>query len=189
MGLLRERDLVLMAQRGDERAFRSLLEQHHALIYTVVRGIVRDASEAEDVEQEVFVKIYRGLPEFRGSARLSTWIYRIARNEALNAVARRRPEQVSLEEATEARSGDADPEETMTRAQEVERLDACMARLEEPQRLALDLFYRGGKSYDEIAGMLDIPIGTVKTHIHRGKVALRRMMSRGAIPREGGGDA
>jgi RNA polymerase sigma-70 factor (ECF subfamily) len=153
-----DRDLVEKALGGDERSFRKILEEHYALIYSVVRGILGSASEGEDVVQEVLIKIFRALPAFRGEARLSTWIYRIARNDL-------------------AARGD-DPGTAHRKLITRERLERLMERLDEPQRVALELRYIGEKSYEEIAEIMDIPLGTVKTYIYRAKISLKRMMMR-----------
>ncbi len=173
-----ERALIERARGGDERAFRRILEDHHRLIYSVVRGIGGGRLEAEDLVQEVFIKVFRALGDFRGEAKLSTWIYRIARNEALNALERRRPAAVPIEDCGDLADAGEDPETARGRVVARERLERLMERLEEPQRIALELRYMGDKSYEEIADIMEIPLGTVKTHIYRGKLSLKRMLTR-----------
>ena len=172
-----DRSLVEKAIAGDERSFAKILEEHHRLIYSVVRGIVGFGGDTEDVVQEVLIKIFRALPGFRGEARLSTWIYRVARNEALNALEKRRPSLVPLEDCEELADRDEDPAAAHRRNVTRERLERLMERLDEPQRVALELRYMGEKSYEEIADIMDIPLGTVKTSIYRGKLSLKRMMT------------
>jgi RNA polymerase sigma-70 factor (ECF subfamily) len=172
-----DRGLVEKAIAGDERSFAKILEEHYRLIYSVVRGIVGSRGDTEDVVQDVFVKIFRALPGFRGEARLSTWIYRVARNEALNAIDTRRPTFVPLEDCEELADCDEDPAATHRRKVTRERLERLMDRLDESQRVALELRYMGEKSYDEIADIMGIPLGTVKTYIYRGKLSLKRMMT------------
>jgi len=172
-----ERELVQKAREGDEKAFRRLLEENYALIYSVVRGVAGRRSETEDIVQEVFIKIFRALGGFRGEARLSTWIYRIARNEAINALEKRRCELVPIEDCEELAACGPDPEAARRRSLACERLELLMERLDEPQRVALRLRYMGEKSYEEIAHAMDIPLGTVKTHIYRAKLSLKRMMT------------
>jgi RNA polymerase sigma-70 factor (ECF subfamily) len=188
--LLPELNLIEKARSGDERAFRFLLERHHSLIYSIVHGVLQNRADAEDVVQDVFIRIYRGLPEFRGASQLSTWIYRIARNEALNALARRRMRHVPLDECAELPSGNGAPDQRLSESETARLLERCMMRLDEQQRIAIDLFYRGEQTYEEIAEIMDIPIGTVKTHIHRGKIELRRLLARGAagFSAKGSGD-
>lgn len=184
-----DRTLVEKAIAGDERSFAKILEEHYRLIYSVVRGIAGSTGDTEDVVQEVFIKIFRALPGFRGEARLSTWIYRVARNEALNALEKRRPSLVPLKDCEELADGDEDPAAAHRRKVTRERLERLMERLDEPQRMALELRYMGERSYEEIADIMDIPLGTVKTYIYRGKLSLKRMMTAsgaGAFEKGGG---
>jgi RNA polymerase sigma-70 factor (ECF subfamily) len=174
-----EPGLVREAQSGNERAFRRVLERHYPLIYSVVHGIARGRAETEDTVQEVFIKIFRALPDFRGDSRLSTWIYRIARNEAINAVGKRRPPSVPLDDCDHLADDRDGPETSRAKRIEHERLERLMDRLDEKQRIALELRYAGEKSYEEIAQIMDIPLGTVKTTIHRAKRSLRRMITAG----------
>lgn len=176
-GINEESNLIKKALNGDEKAFRAILERHYALIYSVVRGIVCNASDAEDVVQEVFIKIFRALPEFRGDARLSTWIYRIARNEALNAREKHRHEPVPVEDCEEMATDEGNPESAHRRKAAAERVARLMEHLDEKHRLVLELRYMAEKSYDEIAEIMNVPLGTVKTHIYRAKLALKQMMT------------
>ncbi|MEJ2722280.1 MAG: RNA polymerase sigma factor, partial [bacterium] len=139
------------------------------------------SDEVEDVLQEVFIKVFNGLRGFRGDAKLSTWIYRIARNEAVNAARKVRPSGPAAEDIDlpapevsrpDARYGDED------RRRYLER---CLGRLEENYRVVLELRYMGEMSYQDIADATGIPIGTVKTYIHRAKAELRRVMTRRRI--------
>jgi RNA polymerase sigma-70 factor, ECF subfamily len=173
-----DRDLVEKAIAGDERSFRKILQEHHRLIYSVVRGIVGPGDDTEDVVQEVFIKVFRALPGFRGEARLSTWIYRIARNEALNATGKRRPTAVPIEDCEDLAAAGDDPMAAHRKRLTRELLERLMEKLDETQRVALELRYMGDKSYEEIADIMDVPLGTVKTHIYRAKLSLKQMMAR-----------
>jgi len=173
-----ESTLIKKALDGDERAFRTILERHYTLIYSVVRGIVCNPGDTEDVVQDVFIKIFRALPRFRGDARLSTWIYRIARNEALNAREKRRHMPVPIEDCEEIADDAGNPESSHRRRDAAERLARLMERLDERERQALELRYMADKSYDEIAEIMDVPLGTVKTHLYRAKLALKQMMKK-----------
>jgi RNA polymerase sigma-70 factor (ECF subfamily) len=172
-----ERELVRKALAGDERAFRKVLESHYTLIYSVVRGVAGQHGETDDIVQEVFIKIFRALGDFRGDSRLSTWIYRIARNEALNAIDRRRPQVIPIEDCEELPASGESPETSYRQRVSRERLERLMERLDEKQRVAIELRYIGDKSYEEIAEIMDIPLGTVKTYIYRAKRSLKRMMT------------
>jgi RNA polymerase sigma-70 factor (ECF subfamily) len=172
-----ERELVRQALAGDERAFRKVLESHYTLIYSVVRGVAGQHGETDDIVQEVFIKIFRALGDFRGDSRLSTWIYRIARNEALNAIERRRPQVIPIDDCEELPASGESPETSYRQRVSRERLERLMDRLEEKQRVAIELRYIGDKSYEEIAEIMGIPLGTVKTYIYRAKLSLKRMMT------------
>lgn len=150
---------------------------HTPLVYSAVRAILGGCPDVEDTVQDVFVKVYRGLHAFRGESKLSTWIYRIARNEALNASARVRPDLVTIEEARDIGSKIKGPDKIYRIEKEREMLNRLIQRLDERYRIALELRYMGEKSYAEISEMMEIPEGTVKTYIHRAKAALKKMLA------------
>ncbi len=150
-----------------DRAFEAVLERYEDRVFRLAFAILEDRAAAEDAAQEAFVRIWKALPRFRWDAALSTWIYAIARNTALTRLAReRRGRAVALDEAR-ARVGPA--------AQSPE-LEVFIARLDEKYRRVLYLFYLEEKSYEQVAAALELPIGTVKTHLHRAKKELARIM-------------
>ncbi|MBP2681255.1 MAG: polymerase sigma factor RpoE [Candidatus Krumholzibacteriota bacterium] len=170
--------LVEETRAGSERAFREIVERHHAIVFAVVRGILGDRSDVEDVMQEVFIKVYKGLGGFRGDAKLSSWIYQIARNEALNKARKPLATETSLDDVVIESPEESRPDAEYRRKIEREHLERCLAELHDDFRTALELRYMGEMSYEEIAETMGLPIGTVKTYIHRGKIELRRVMSR-----------
>jgi len=91
-------ELVARSLRGDERAFRELISRHHGVAYAVVRSILGDRDEVDDVMQVVYLKAYQGLGSFRGEARFSTWLYQIARREAIDVIGRRRRETLDIDD-------------------------------------------------------------------------------------------
>ena len=147
------------------------------MAYAVVRGVLGDRDDVEDVVQEVFIKVFRGLGRFRGDAQLSSWIYRIARNEAINATKRTRISGQPIEEIELADSADVRPDERYHQAEAQQELEGYLAQLEEDYRVVLELRYLGEKSYAEISEITELPIGTVKSYIHRAKIQLKRVMS------------
>jgi RNA polymerase sigma-70 factor (ECF subfamily) len=173
-----DQDLIDRSLDGSGRAFKKLVDRYHPLVYSVVRGIMGNRHEVEDVTQEVFIKVYRKLATFRGEARLSTWIYRIARNEAINTAKRSRPETESLEEVERVSSDDPGPEKYLERRVTTGLVEDLLSTLDEQYRMVLELRYMGEKSYAEIAEIMEIPIGTVKTYIHRGKMMLKQRLER-----------
>lgn len=169
--------LVAKSTNGSERAFRRLVERYSAVVYSVVRGILGNHHGVEDTVQEVFIRVYRGLPSYRGDAKLSTWIYRIARNHAINVRARPDHPHRPIEEARHIESPGAGPDDTYRRTEVRRSIEELLARLDERYRVALELRYMADRSYAEIAEIMDLPVGTVKTYIHRGKLSLKRMMT------------
>ncbi|MGE0810602.1 MAG: RNA polymerase sigma factor RpoE [Immundisolibacter sp.] len=173
--------LVRRVQRGDKRAFDLLVSKYQLRLAKLVGRLVSDRAEAQDVVQEAFIKAYRALPNFRGDSAFYTWLYRIAVNAAKNhLVARsRRPPTADVditdgdvEEAGVLMADVATPESYAARDQLQAALAQALAELPEDLRTALTLCEMEGLSYDEIAQVLDCPIGTVRSRIFRARRAL-----------------
>jgi RNA polymerase sigma-70 factor (ECF subfamily) len=170
---LTDEALVQAAGRADgERAFGELLRRHQGKVRGLLLRLTSDRNLADDLAQEVFLRAYRGLCGFEGRARFSTWLYRIAYNVYLNHRARVR-ELAALPENFE--SGAMAPESSMsvTRSDLRRDLDAAIGALPERYRAVVMLYYLEDVSYPEIAEILELPLGTVKTHLHRAKRMLR----------------
>ena len=171
-------ELVARALRNDERAFRDLIQRHHTMAYAAVRAVLGDRDEVQDVMQTVYLKAYQGLAGFRGDARFSTWLYQIARREALDVSSKRRLETVDVTEveiATDARHA---PDVGTHKRSEREWIASALGELEDTYRTAIELRYMADKSYEEIAEIMSLPVGTVKTYVHRGKAEMKRILSR-----------
>jgi RNA polymerase sigma-70 factor (ECF subfamily) len=173
-----ERELVERCRTGDDAAFGELVDRYKDLVYGLVYRMVAERSRVDDLAQDVFLKVYRGLPYFRGEARLSTWIYRIVQNVCAQARARRSPE-VPLER--EDADGTPFPEHGSVDASFAglelrDRLDKALAQLPDNYRLLVSAHYLDGVQYDALAEALDLPIGTVKTHLYRAKRRLRELL-------------
>jgi RNA polymerase sigma-70 factor (ECF subfamily) len=173
--------LVRRVQRGDKRAFDLLVAKYQLRLAKLVGRLVSDRAEAQDVVQEAFIKAYRALPNFRGDSAFYTWLYRIAVNAAKNyLVARsRRPPSDDIditggdvEEAGIVVADIATPEAFTARDQLQAALTKALAELPEDLRTALTLCEIEGLSYDEIARVLDCPIGTVRSRIFRARRTL-----------------
>jgi len=167
----------LLEARRHHEAFTALVEGFKDRVFRLAVSLLHQQAHAEDVTQEVLVKIWKGLPAYHGGASLSTWIYAITRNTCLTELKRRdRHPTVSLHSPEmEAAAGGlpalqwADPEPGMTMDVEV-----LLASLSEKHRRVLTLFYLEQKSYDEVALRLGLPLGTVKTLLFRAKKELLR---------------
>ncbi len=178
MDATHERELVERCRRGDEGAFQELVDRHKDLVFAWIARTVRDRSRAEDLAQDVFLRVYRGLPYFRGDARLSTWLYRIVANVCAQELARR-PGPVSLDAPDGAGRAPRTPGARDPRFSEIElrdRLDKAIARLPANYRLIVAAHYLEGVRYEDLADALQMPLGTLKTQLHRAKQLLRRWL-------------
>lgn len=137
-----------------------------------------DRDDVEDVVQEVFIKVFRALATFRTDARFSTWLYRIGRNEAVSAVRKKTLSGSPIEETVIESPMAERPDEQYRVAEERMTLGRYLAQLDDNYRTVLELRYLGEQSYQEICDTMGLPIGTVKSYIHRAKAELKRVMTR-----------
>ncbi|MBL8473560.1 MAG: RNA polymerase sigma factor RpoE [Rhodocyclaceae bacterium] len=180
----READQLLVerAQRGDKRAFGLLVEKYQRKLGRLLSRLIRDPAEVEDVTQEAFIKAYRALPAFRGDSAFYTWLYRIGINTAKNYLVsqgRRAPTSTEFdaEEAESFDDGDMlrdvnTPEHLLLSKQIGETVNAAIDALPEELRTAITLRELEGLSYEEIATIMDCPIGTVRSRIFRAREAI-----------------
>ena len=174
-----DRDLIDRCRgTNNDAAFRELVDTYKKMVFAVISRSITDRSLVEDLAQDVFVRVHRGLRSFRGDARLSTWICRIAINVCADA-RQRAPREVSLDAAP---AGAAPPAATVVvdpafaGLELRDRVAKGMARLSDRSRLVLTLHYFAGRGYEEIAEGLAVPLGTVKTQLHRAKQELRAIL-------------
>jgi len=177
-----DQQLVERAQRGDKRAFELLVEKYQRKLARLVSRLVRDPGEVEDVTQEAFVKAYRALPSFRGDSAFYTWLYRIGINTAKNylvAMGRRAPTSTRVEAVeAEGHEGaellrDINTPESLLLTKEIgNTVNAAIEVLPEELRSAIQLRELEGMSYEEIAKLMDCPIGTVRSRIFRAREAI-----------------
>jgi RNA polymerase sigma-70 factor (ECF subfamily) len=176
---LDERALIERCRTGDDSAFSELVDRYKNLVYGIVTRMVSDRAQADDLAQEVFLKVHRGLPYFRGEARLSTWIYRIVSNVCTENRSRHSRE-VPLEDGRDDRPrperGAADG--AFADVELRDRLNKALAQLPDHYRVLVAAHYLEGVQYDALAEALGLPIGTVKTHLYRAKRRLRELLDR-----------
>ena len=171
-----ERELVERCRRGDEGAFQELVDRYKDLVFALIARTLQDRSRAEDVAQDVFLRIHRGLPYFRGEARLSTWIYRIVANVCVQDRSRRTT-TVSLDDDRERPvAAPSAPDRQFADLEMRDRLEKAVARLPANYRLLVAAHYLEGVQYEELAEALELPLGTVKTQLYRAKQQLRRLL-------------
>jgi RNA polymerase sigma-70 factor, ECF subfamily len=167
--------LVEACRRGDGQAFQELVERYKRLVYALIARSVPDRSRADDLAQDVFLRIYRGLPYFRGESRLSTWIYRIVANICAQEQSRRPPPS-SLDDGRGPRIAPGAADRQFSDLELRERLEKAIARLPPNYRLIVAAHYLDGVQYEQLAEALKLPLGTVKTHLYRAKQQLRRIL-------------
>lgn len=175
-----DQQLVQRAQRGDLRAFDLLVLKYQGRIGALVSRYVSDAGEVEDVTQEAFIKAYRALDKFRGDSAFYTWLYRIASNAAKNhlvAKGRRPGADTTIEDAEAFEqagfiSESSTPEAVVMSEELAQVVTEAMNALPEELRAALTLRELEGLSYDDIAAVLECPVGTVRSRIFRAREAI-----------------
>jgi RNA polymerase sigma-70 factor (ECF subfamily) len=177
-----DQQLVERAQRGDKRAFGLLVAKYQRKLGRLLSRFIRDPAEVEDVTQEAFIKAYRALPSFRGDSAFYTWLYRIGINTAKNylvALGRRPATFTELEnedgeayEDIERQPDPSTPETELMSRQVFDTVNATLQELPEELRTAITLREIEGLSYEDIASIMNCPIGTVRSRIFRAREAI-----------------
>ncbi|MCL4471611.1 MAG: RNA polymerase sigma factor RpoE [Sulfuricella sp.] len=177
-----DQQLVERAQHGDKRAFELLVEKYQRKLGRLLSRFIRDPAEVEDVAQEAFIKAYRALPSFRGESAFYTWLYRIGINTAKNFLVsqgRRAPTTTEFDseeaegfEAAEQLRDINTPENMLMSKQVAEAVNKVMDTLPEELKIAITLREIEGLSYEDIADMMNCPIGTVRSRIFRAREAI-----------------
>jgi RNA polymerase sigma-70 factor (ECF subfamily) len=162
---------LVRAERRDE-AIALLLPAFRRKIFGLAYSFLRDREAAEDVTQEVFIKLWRALPGFDGRAAMSTWIYTIARNASLSALRARRPQSSLSDPQVMAAVESTNPVPSADVSVDRAALLRLVDQLPTKQRQVIMLFYMEARSHEEVAAMLAMPVGTVKTLLHRARARL-----------------
>ena len=168
-------DLVALTLRGRPEAFATLVERYDRAVYHLAYRTLQDVEEARDATQEAFFKAFRSLKTFKPEAKFSTWIFAITYHACCDRLNRRK--RYSSDEMPERADPAPGPEQRVVALDEAARLRAAIDALPEKYRSVVTLFHLQGKQYDEIATVLGLPMGTVKTHLFRAKEQLRRLLS------------
>jgi RNA polymerase sigma-70 factor (ECF subfamily) len=176
---VRDEALVRRAKAGDREAFGRLVDRFQAPVYRVVRGILSDPADAEDVAQEAFLRAYESLAKFRGESGFFTWLYRIAVNEALRAKKRRSFTRIDAVAEVEAPRPETPDEEGPSPA----ALERLLGQLSDEFRAIVVLRDLEGLSYQEIAETLEIPMGTVESRLFRARRDLRDLWRKSKEPK------
>ena len=190
LNTLTDQEVVLLARGGQERAYRELVRRYERPIFSLLYRMVRDRELAEDLSQETFVKALNAIESYRPEYKFSSWLFKIANNAAIDHLRRRELDTLSLEgsphavtpdamEATALQIGDrAENPLDIVEAKELGgEIERAIAQLRPEYRACILLRHVDGRAYEEIAEMLDLPLGTVKAYIHRARNELRRLLA------------
>ncbi len=168
-----EQLLVLRCQAGDDAAFAELVERYGPRLRYFVRRLLGEA-DAADVLQDVWLDVYRGIGRLADAGAVAAWLYRIARDRAYRVLRKRRPTPAALDGVDVADDSDA----VTFSAEDAARIHAALSALEPEHREVLILRFLEAMSYDEIARVVGCPVGTVRSRLHYGKLALRRRLEK-----------
>lgn len=182
-------ELVARAQQGSEKAYRELLGRYQRPVFSIIYRMIRDREQAEDLAQETFVRVFNHIDRYDPRYKFSSWIFKIATNLTIDHIRRKELDTVSIHgsrnavtadqiEATSITlaSDDENPEELLEARELGQQIEEAIGRLRPEYRAAILLRHVEGREYQEIADILSLPLGTVKTYIHRGRNELRESL-------------
>lgn len=186
---LEDRHLIERARDGDEPAFAELVRRFERPVFSLVYRLVRHREIAEDLAQEAFVKVYQNLDRFDSKYKVSSWLFKIAHNHTIDHLRRRRLNTLSIEGSPYADHAEGEERSRLTLASEDETPEAelesrelgdaieqAIGRLRPQYRTAVILRHIEGRAYEEIADAMDLPLGTVKTYLHRARAELQEVL-------------
>ncbi len=186
---LPDADVVALAQQGRERAFRELIRRYERPVFSLIFRMVRDRETAEDLAQEAFIKVLNHIDRYRPEFKFSSWLFKIANNVSIDFLRKRQLPTISIDGSPMAASAaevEATSFDVAVRAEsaleEMESrelgsaIEKAIATLRPEYRSCIMLRHVEGRSYEEIAATLDLPLGTVKTYIHRARHELREAL-------------
>jgi RNA polymerase sigma-70 factor (ECF subfamily) len=185
-----DQEVVARSREGDESAYRELIRRYERPVFSLIFRMVRDREIAEDLSQETFIKVLNAIGTYRPEFKFSSWVFKIANNTAIDHLRRRELDTLSLEgsphaatpEAMEATAlqlgtGVASPLDDVASRELGGEIEAAINRLRPEYRSCILLRHVEGRAYEEIADILGLPLGTVKTYIHRARNELRVMLA------------
>lgn len=160
--------------------FEQVVEEHKEFVFRTLARLTGRGDDVEDLAQEVFLRLHRGMENFRGEAKLTTWLYRITLNVAQDEWKRRKKEQAntSFDDpdagwAERISGGESDAEQLLSRRESMNAVNAALRELSETERAAIVMFHQEECTYEQIALTLKLPLNTVRTHLHRGRQKLK----------------
>jgi len=186
---LDDRELATLAASGRERAFRELLQRYERPVFSLIYRMVRDRTLAEDLSQEAFIRAFNAIGSYNTSYKFSNWIFKIANNHTIDYLRKRKLDTVSIhgsphattpEEMSQTRlvveSEDESPHELLEHRELGNQIETAIGELREEYRTVILLRHVEGYAYEEIAEIMDLPLGTVKTYLHRARNELKKKL-------------
>ena len=182
----KDNKLVKKVLAGDEKAFAQLMSRYKDAVYFMVLKMVNNKTDAEDLTLEIFFKAFRNIESYNSDYALSTWLFKIAQNSAIDFIRKRKGNLISIDYDTEDESSISEhilqssvlnPEETLIREQEEVLIKELIVKMKPKYQRLIELRYFSEYAYEEIAVELNIPIGTVKTQLFRAKAALGELLA------------
>lgn len=174
--------LILQTLAGESSAFEGLIEKYQNRLYHSMTHVLRNSTDAEDIVQETFVKAFTKLSTFRGGSQFYTWLYRIAHNSAISQIRKRKPieslDHDSGVSAATLEGHDVSPSQRIEQQEQSQQLNDALGRLKEEQRRVLVLRELDGLDYDAISEILEVPVGTVRSRLHRARTQLKEELQR-----------
>lgn len=185
-----DHDLVVLAQKGSEKAYRELLGRYQRPVFSLIYRMVRDREQAEDLAQETFVRVFNNIDRYDPAYKFSSWIFKIATNLTIDWIRRKEVPTVSIDGSRYATSSDdieastitvesddENPEELLQSRELGSQIEAAIGKLRPEYRQAIVLRHIDDLAYEDIAQIMALPLGTVKTYIHRGRKELQDMLA------------
>jgi RNA polymerase sigma factor (sigma-70 family) len=177
--------LIQDALKGDDRAYQKLMEKYHDAIYNFIYRMVHDREQVEDLTQEAFIKAFASLKSFNEEFAFSTWLYKIATNNSIDYIRKKKLQMYSIDKPIESKDSDftfelpdetAEADKDLITDQRVRLIREAIDQLPEKYRMVIQLRHAEERSYEEIAKALRLPIGTVKAHIFRARELLYKQL-------------
>lgn len=184
-------DLIAQALSGNQQAYKDLTEKHRLSVYHIVYKLVRDSETAKDLVQEAFMKAFASLASYRSDYRFTTWLYKIAANCSIDYLRKKRIQALSLDRHLDGENGSREievadysyhPERDLERKEQHFSIEAAIESLPPKYREVIIYRHKEDKSYEEIADLLNMPIGTVKARIFRARELLKKKLKSTLMP-------
>ncbi len=187
---LDDRELATLAAKGREPAFRELLSRYERPVFSLIFRMVRDRTLAEDLAQEAFIRAFNAIGSYKSSYKFSNWIFKIANNHTIDYLRKRKLDTISIHGSPHAsspdqieqtrlvvESHDESPQQYVENKELGSQIEEAIGQLRPEYRSVILLRHVEGYAYDEIADMMDLPLGTVKTYLHRARHELKNHLS------------